>query len=663
MNLIQSVGREVVPPLDTLTISHSLEFADQLTKNICSLHRRSLLSDVVLELSGGKSIACHRLVLAAASPYFCRLFTAAAPVPSECPTSSERPVSSERPSPSERPGSSDLERPVSSERPVSASRQLHALRDFNSDAVLAMLQYCYSGDLQVTIKNVKEYIQVAEFLELKGLLPSLNDFVIGNLKPNNCVGFLTFAWASNGRKRLKAAAQSFVLYKFEEVTTSLDFRMLTIEQLIDFITPCALTFKDHDCILKACILWIIHDIRHRKKNFRLILNNLDLERCSVAYLNSVLKKYSKSVITSLPSYERIASFVLSHMENKEDVVYLVGGISNNKVNEKCWKITIKDSSNITVQEMAPLPPEATLVNVAFCSTTRGGIFAAGGSHKVTESLPSPQCFLYDRKDDTWLDLPPLSSPVEGASAVSLENNVYVMGGVEGRGDIVERLDLRTRTWYRCKNMIQPCASPILAQHDHFIYAIFNTADENRQHANESGGGGVGISVQRYNTRTNYWSFCASLPRHVKSTAGASVTTAVDKIYLFGGEDCLALMYSPHMNTWTSLTNSRSSSSFSSSSTTSPFSPISITTSVSSTSSSSPGQQQYQVWQAGMASVQGSVYVFGGKCGEQGEESSAVPASDRIQVWEPDDGTLTPCDCRLPVPVWKHHCLLQTKCDF
>ena len=112
-------------------------FADERIMCVSEMKRDGFLTDFVINV-GDVEIKCHRMVLAAASPYFRAMF------------------------------SHDL-----SESQAGTVE----LQDMNVDVVRDVVDYCYSGELDVPSENFKLYLQVAHFFRLKELLTRISTSV------------------------------------------------------------------------------------------------------------------------------------------------------------------------------------------------------------------------------------------------------------------------------------------------------------------------------------------------------------------------------------------------------------------------------------------------------------------------------------------------------
>lgn len=94
-------------------------------------------------------VSAHRLVLAAASPYFTAMFTG------------------------------NLKESTTS---------IVEFKDVNPEALLSMVRYCYSGALELSEETVESQLAVACILQLEEAAEACCNFLSKHLHPSNCLG-------------------------------------------------------------------------------------------------------------------------------------------------------------------------------------------------------------------------------------------------------------------------------------------------------------------------------------------------------------------------------------------------------------------------------------------------------------------------------------------
>lgn len=494
---------------NTLVIQRTSQFSDNRITSISNMQKTATLTDFSINVKG-KIILCHRLVLASASPYFQALFN------------------------------SDLKE---------AQHGEVRLDTLDARAVKGIVEYCYSGELEMNWNNVKEYLEVVEHFQLQEVKRRFDEFIAGNLKPNNCIGFYYYSDLFL-LKDTNKKSQQMMLTAFQEVTSGTEFKQLTYAELVDYIQG-KIDVQSNDAILKACIDWILFDIDERCSHFSDVLDHVRLENCSVDYLKHILNTYRKSLISDIEIYVRVNEVLLSNLstsaqspdERKSKVIILGGKTSDTWPSNKCWEIDITSGET---KELATLPASAVKYYPAVC-LTHVGILSAGGGTENQESSATTDCDLYETATRNWTKLPALPSPVMCAGAACVEDQVFIMGGYIGRQDVMDSFNLCSKKWSSCPKMLQKVSYPIVAMIGGCIFLLFNTSPANKRYRN-----GSDISLQCYNVNNSQWSFKSSLPAKIKDTMGVSAVTVGSKMFIGGGNARLCLSYCSDGDVWSIL---------------------------------------------------------------------------------------------------------------
>uniref|UniRef100_A0A1I7XP95 BTB domain-containing protein n=1 Tax=Heterorhabditis bacteriophora TaxID=37862 RepID=A0A1I7XP95_HETBA len=182
--------------------------------NLTSLRRCDQLCDVVLEACGNSEtgaesehgppivIAAHRVVLAATSPYFRAMFTC---------------------------------------QMLESVTDRIVLKEIDGGTLSILVDYMYSGRLDIDENNVQSLLTTASILQLACVRDACSRFLLEQLDVSNCLGIATFAHLHNCTQ-LAHAAQVFTQQHFRPAFFSRDLiaseEMLTMEedhffQLID----------------------------------------------------------------------------------------------------------------------------------------------------------------------------------------------------------------------------------------------------------------------------------------------------------------------------------------------------------------------------------------------------------------------------------------------
>ncbi|XP_044031453.1 kelch repeat and BTB domain-containing protein 12 [Siniperca chuatsi] len=196
-----------------LTAKHGLVLLDQLRK----MRETEHLTDVVL-VAEGISFPCHRVVLAAFSPYFRVMFTCGL---REC-----------------------------------NNREIF-LRDTPADSLALLLNYMYCSDLPLTNANVQGISIAAFLLQMDDVFTRCQQHMTENMDASNCLGVYYFA-RDLGAEDLADRAQRFLRQHFVQVCQNEEVLDLEAHQLGKLLTSDDLNVSREETILDVVLRWVKH---------------------------------------------------------------------------------------------------------------------------------------------------------------------------------------------------------------------------------------------------------------------------------------------------------------------------------------------------------------------------------------------------------------------
>lgn len=197
-----------------LTSKHGLVLLDQLKK----MRETEHLTDVVL-VAEGVSFPCHRVVLAAFSPYFRVMFTCGL---REC-----------------------------------NNREIF-LRDTPADSLALLLNYMYCSDLPLSNTNVQGISIAAFLLQMDDVFKRCQQHMTDNMDASNCLGVFYFA-RDLGAEELADHAQRYLRQHFVEVCQNDEVLELEAHQLGRLLTSDDLNVSREETILEVVLRWVKHN--------------------------------------------------------------------------------------------------------------------------------------------------------------------------------------------------------------------------------------------------------------------------------------------------------------------------------------------------------------------------------------------------------------------
>ena len=426
-------------------------------------------------------------------------------------------------------------------------------KTFQFPALQKVVDYCYSGVLEFEIEDAKHLIEVAEHLVIPDLTAAISALVIPCLTTENCIGWCAFA-NTFGLLALMKKARDIMLVDFARVANVPEFFAMEYEHFTDYISW---DDVDVNSAFIAAARWVIHDVFKRKELFPGIVKTIDINRCSRNSLKHVMDTYGTQLITDFDILQQFTTAALSDIGEWQEPgrgagfnVLVLGGFSEDIANTKTWTINLKTG---IISDKTEFPSVFCKVFVpAVCGTSKGAVFAGGAAtceldnKSLLYSDPQTQCALYQKHEDTWALLPEAPEAMMGASAVCMEDTkIYVVGGLDSHKDKMHCLDLSTKTWSTCPDLLQGLVWRVVGCVEKCIYVVFTTQSGNQPWGND-------ITLQCFDTITSSWSWKSSLPDGITETSGASTVTVGHQLYVIGGYGDICLSYDSTSDNWTIL---------------------------------------------------------------------------------------------------------------
>ena len=200
--------------------------------------------DIILVVEDGKGFKAHRRVLSEASPFFEKLL--------------------------------NIDMKESKEGIVRLEMLTEAvLRD--------ILEFVYTGSVQISDDNALDLIAMADYLFLPLLKVPAERFLAQNLRTTCCIS--TYYFAERYRcEKLMSTTRSFILSNFTTVAKTEEFLNMSSKELIKWISSEQIVINAEEDVFKIILIWINGDKLERKKYFPQLFRQVRLPYVSRDYL-------------------------------------------------------------------------------------------------------------------------------------------------------------------------------------------------------------------------------------------------------------------------------------------------------------------------------------------------------------------------------------------
>lgn len=141
-----------------------------------------------------------------------------------------------------------------------------SLIDVNGTALRLLIDYCYSGEIEITNENVVIILAAASRYEFVRVEEECSRFLEHFLKlnPLNCLSYLPLAdqYTLDGLKNL---SHQLACKHFMEIKETDEFLLLDAHQLLKLIKSDELKVAQEKDVYLAVMAWINYDKKSRKK--------------------------------------------------------------------------------------------------------------------------------------------------------------------------------------------------------------------------------------------------------------------------------------------------------------------------------------------------------------------------------------------------------------
>lgn len=170
---------------------------------------------------GDRSFPCHRLIMAACSPYFREIFF--------------------------------------TEDGKEVENTKEVVLDDVSPSILGMIiQYLYSAEIDLTDDNVQDIISVANKFQIPSVFTVCVNYLQKKLSMGNCMAIFRMGLVLNC-PRLAVAARNYIADHFELLYKDEEFLKLAAHELFAIIGGDSLNVEKEELVFEAVMAWVRHD--------------------------------------------------------------------------------------------------------------------------------------------------------------------------------------------------------------------------------------------------------------------------------------------------------------------------------------------------------------------------------------------------------------------
>lgn len=138
------------------------------------------------------------------------------------------------------------------------------LGEVHGEPLQALVQYCYTGSIELREDNVETLLATACLLQLNVVVTACCNFLAKQLHPSNCLGFALFAEQQSCNTLLELSS-SYTCHHFMQVCKNQEFYQLSADQLANLLKSDELNVKSEQDVFNALVSWVQHEPAIREK--------------------------------------------------------------------------------------------------------------------------------------------------------------------------------------------------------------------------------------------------------------------------------------------------------------------------------------------------------------------------------------------------------------
>ncbi|XP_071394215.1 kelch-like protein 41a [Centroberyx affinis] len=488
--------------------------------------------DCILKV-GDRSFPCHKLILAACSPYFRELY-------------------------------------FSEDGKDLGSKKEVVLENLDPTIMEMIVNYMYSAEIDINDDNVQDIFAVANRFQIPSVFTVCVNYLQKKLSKKNCLAIFRLGLMLNC-PRLAVAARDYVADWFETMVKDEDFLELASHELFAIIGADTLNVEKEEVVFESLMKWIRKDKENRTKTLSEAFDCIRFRLLPEKYFKEKVEK--DDIIKSDPEVAKKIKEIKDAFAGKlpetkkgqdgeegEDSK-LPGHLNDNRrygMYAKSMLLMINDNAAVAYDGpenecfLAAMAEQIPRNHVSLASK-KNNLYVLGGLFVDEEDKEtSLQCYFYqlDSLASDWTALPPMPSPRCLFAMGEYDNLIFAVAGKDLQSneshDTVMCYDTDKMKWTETKKLPLKIHGHSVVSENGLVYCIGGKTDDNKAIS----------KMFAYNHKKSEWKEVASM-KTPRSMFGAVIHNG--KIIVAGGvnEDGLTAAseaYDFGTNKWSPFTD-------------------------------------------------------------------------------------------------------------
>ncbi|XP_016328466.1 kelch-like protein 41a isoform X1 [Sinocyclocheilus anshuiensis] len=432
-----------------------------LQDGLKELLKENKFVDCILKV-GDRSLPCHRLILAACSPYFRELYFT----------------------------EDGVEKKDSSKEVV--------LENVDPTIMDMIVNYLYSADIEITDENVQDVFAVANRFQIPSVFTVCVSYLQNKLSLGNCLAIFRMGLVLNC-PRLAMAARDFIADRFETLSKDEDFLEFNAPELFAVIGCDALNVEKEEVVFELLMKWVGKNKENRAKALGDAFEHIRFQLLPEKYFKEKVEK--DDIIKADPELAKKLKVIkeafagkLPEGEGEEGEKVLPGYLNNSKrlgMFNRDLILMINDTAAVAYDAhenecfLAAIAEQIPRNHVSITSK-KNLLYVLGGLFVDEDNKESPlQCYFYqlDTHSPNWIALPPMPSPRCLFTMGEFENLLFAVAGKDLQTneslDSVLCYDVDKMKWQETKKLPLRIHGHSVISQNGLVYCIGGKTDENK----------------------------------------------------------------------------------------------------------------------------------------------------------------------------------------
>lgn len=437
-----------------------------LQDGLKELLNENKLIDCILKV-GDRSIPCHRLILAACSPYFRELYF------------------------------SDESKEVDNKEVT--------LENLDPNVMEVIVNYMYSAEIDINDNNVQDILAVANRFQIPSVFTVCVNYLQKSLSQRNCLAVYRLGLMLNC-PRLAIAARDYIALRFETLSKNEDFLELGPHELFAIIGADALNVEKEEVVFESLLKWIKKDKANRIKSLNEAFDCIRFRLLPEKYFKEKVEKDEliKSDPETLKKIKVIKEAFAGKLperkkgqdgeEGEEGEDKLPGYLNDTRrfgMYAKDMVLMINDSAAVAYDGkenecfLAAMSEQIPRNHVSLV-TKKNNLYVLGGLFIDEEDKENPlQCYFYqlDSLAAEWMALPPMPSPRCLFGIGEVDNLIFAVAGKDLQSneshDTVMCYDTEKMKWSETKKLPLKINGHCVVSENGLVYCIGGKTEDNK----------------------------------------------------------------------------------------------------------------------------------------------------------------------------------------